>query len=82
MLDGDIALFDSFDLGLKSGNSGQYSSHNFAFRCALLTVDLDGECRVFGTGWEDQISECREDTGEALQATASNGPTLSLTAKA
>jgi len=31
-------------------------------------VDVDGERGVFGTWWDEQISECREDIGEALQA--------------
>ena len=68
MASGDVTLFDTVGIGLRTGNSGQHSSHGFPFRHGLWTVDVDGKYRVFGTWWDEQISECREDIGEALQA--------------
>src|SRR5690606_14952317 len=75
--DGDVTLtyvLVAEWVGHRGLISGHGSCHSFPRRERLKAVQVNLECGSLGTGWNEEISDSREDRDEALQASGRSEP--------
>ena len=54
---GAVTFFEKVSTGAAGPNLGPHFGHGFPFRHGLEAVDMDGQRRVFGAWWDEEISQ-------------------------